>query len=170
MPPIKDLTGKKFGRLSVIKFMGISSTHNAVWLCRCDCGQIKEVLSVSLVHGNTRSCGCLYREAMVKNGYRNLHHGHARSGFRTREYKTWVSMKMRCLNQKDPAYKRYGGRGIRICERWLIFENFLEDMGERPEGLTLDRKNNNGDYEPGNCKWSTCVEQNNNRRRRVENV
>lgn len=91
-------------------------------------------------------------------------HGSAKNG-RTPTYNTWMNMIQRCTNANAPGYKHYGGRGITVCERWLKFENFLADMGERPEGLTLDRIDNDGNYEPGNCRWATCEQQNANRRR-----
>lgn len=91
-------------------------------------------------------------------------HGH----YKSREYTTWISMKSRCLNPNEKSFKDYGGRGIKICERWLdSFENFFADMGRRPPGMTLDRKDANGNYEPGNCKWSTSIEQKNNMRRNI---
>ena len=92
-------------------------------------------------------------------------HGHASHNNVSGTYHTWIGMKTRCSNKNHIAYKNYGGRGIKVCERWLKFENFLEDMGERPKGLTIDRENNDGNYEPGNCKWSTTKEQNRNGRR-----
>ena len=91
-------------------------------------------------------------------------HGARRKGPRNREYNVWSAIKARCLNPKDRAYPRYGGRGIRICDRWLTFQNFLEDMGPRPPGTSIERLNNDGHYEPGNCKWATPLEQGNNKR------
>ncbi|MCK4525923.1 hypothetical protein KAW18_01025 [candidate division WOR-3 bacterium] len=91
-------------------------------------------------------------------------HGHTKNGKRSPEYRCWEQMKARCQNSNNISYENYGGRGISICERWHSFENFYEDMGDKPEGLTLERKNNNGNYEPGNCQWTTWKEQNNNRR------
>ena len=157
---IIDLVGQKFGKLSVISLS--SNNHynyvsrSAVWLCKCDCGNLTNVIGNSLREGVTRSCGCLNKELKTTHGMKN-----------TPEYQAWQGLKQRCGNSNDPSYNRYGGRGINVCERWLnSFENFYTDMGPKPSpDHSIDRyPNNNGNYEPGNCKWSTDTEQQNNRR------
>lgn len=150
-----DLTGARFGSLTVVQFVGYQQGR-AFWLTRCDCGNERTVRANSLLTGRSQSCGC------NRAGY--LRHGYARTGHKSATYKIWVVMRTRCNNPNFPKYPRYGGRGIRVCERWDRFENFLADMGERPAGMSIDRIDNDGDYCPENCKWSTNKEQSRNQR------
>jgi hypothetical protein len=160
----RDLTGMIFGRLTVVASTERRADHHVVWRCLCTCGAETFVRSTYLTTGITTSCGCLNREI---TRMRRTTHGSARHGSRTATYRSWESMKRRCLNPNDPAFARYGGRGITVCDRWLCFEHFRDDMGERPHGLSIDRfPNNDGNYEPGNCRWATRLEQTRNRRPR----
>lgn len=154
--PKLDLVGKRFGRLLAESYAGKSK-----WKCLCDCGAVIEVCRSNLITGTTESCGCLHREQL---GNRVRSHGMTK----TPTYVAWCNMKGRCLNPKQTGYENYGGRGIKVCDRWLnSFENFLADMGERPEGMSLDRDDTDGNYEPGNCRWVPWVKQMNNQRKTI---
>ena len=156
--------GDRVGRLTVTGLDGKRGNYK-FWLCKCDCGASKTVRQDHLREARVRSCGCLARETNAGNQHA-VTHGHARirDGKRKPTYQTWVAMRSRCNDPGAPGYADYGGRGITVCERWESFENFLADMGERPRGTTIDRKDNAGNYEPGNCRWSTAMEQGRNRR------
>lgn len=160
MTPIRILTGQRFGRLTVIGGYERNSRGRVVWRCRCDCGGTKVTRPHSLLHGITASCGCLHKERCSQAATIHGHTSHAQwSG----TYISWAQMIQRCTYPKHNRFHRYGGRGISVCQRWRKFENFLADMGERPPGLSIDRRNNDGNYEPSNCKWSTRKEQAANR-------
>lgn len=161
MPKSIDLTGQKFGRLTVLE-RAKDERPRSWWLCRCECGNEIITSSAHLKQG-TKSCGCLQRDA-VRTALTK--HGHAPTKYQNAspEYRSWRAMKLRCNNPNHIAYKSYGGRGIKICERWNDFTNFLADMGARPEGAELNRVDNDKNYEPGNVIWSTDSENNRNRR------
>lgn len=158
MPPVIDLTNKRFGRL-VAKERAPNMGRRAAWLCLCDCGNTHTVSSNILQRGTTRSCRCLLNEW-------RLTHGLTRRGKIHPEYGVWKTMRQRCSNPNRNSYPNYGGRGIKVCERWSKFENFIADMGPRPAGYTIERLNNNGNYEPTNCKWIPLSDQGKNRRSR----
>lgn len=154
---ILDLTGQRFGYLVVAYQFGVDKKGRAEWRCKCDCGNICTVKSHNLRRGGTKSCGCYRRKNSAEMS-------RTHSMTRTPTYLTWVSMLQRCENPNATGYEYYGEIGIKVCEEWHSFENFIADMGERPKGRTLDRKNGFGHYEPGNCRWATKQEQAINKR------
>ncbi len=156
--PIRDLKGQRFDRLLVIERAPNKNGRNVIWKCACDCGMVKDIAGIAMTSGATQSCGCLMKERARK---RFTTHGQWGSA----TYTTWDTVVQRCTNPKSTKWEFYGGRGIGVCDRWLKFKNFLADMGERPDGMTLDRfPNMNGDYEPSNCRWATQEQQHNNTR------
>jgi hypothetical protein len=161
-----DLIGQKFGRLLVIGLSGKNRHGQYLWSCKCNCGNIKTIIGNSLLVGRTQSCGCLFKE--IKNATK---HGHSRVGKESITHRSWTNMLNRCNNPNYKRHQDYGGRGITVCDRWNIkmggsFQNFLEDMGERPgKEYSIDRINNSEGYYKENCKWSTMKEQSNNRRK-----
>lgn len=162
MKLVTDISGSRFGELIVISRV-IKCPKRTHWECKCDCGKSTIVDGAKLKSGHTKSCGCLVKR------FRKTH-GESSDYLHTKEYSAWAAMIKRCNNKNDPKYKHYGGRGIKVCERWLQYENFLADVGRAPtQRHTLDRyPNNNGNYEPSNFRWATYSEQNKNKRKKHE--
>lgn len=148
-----ELAGKKFGRWSVVSLCDVNARGEIYWNCVCECGATRAVKANSLRSERSTSCGCYHRDERTTHGFTG-----------TPTFRTWETMRQRCFNENSPDYRRYGGRGITVCKRWNeSFEAFLEDMGVRPNGMTLDRKDVNGNYELRNCRWATASRQQRNR-------
>lgn len=152
-----ELTGQKFGRLTVLE-QRPSRAGQTMWLCQCECGKTTTAFGKLLKRLHVKSCGCLKAEG------RPPKHGHSRRSGHSRTYKSWAGMLQRCQNPNDQDYYNYGARGISVCHRWQEFQQFLNDVGERPEGLELDRIESSKNYEPGNVRWATERTQSINRR------
>jgi len=151
----------KFGRLTVLgELPNRSKDGRIMWRCLCECGATIERTAKTVRTGNTKSCGCINKERLTLRNKAGAKHGMSN----TPTFNVWTNMKERCLNPNHNSYHRYGGRGITICDRWLeSFQNFYDDMGPMPEGMSIDRVDVDGDYEPSNCRWATSEEQSNNR-------
>lgn len=164
---IKDLCGKRFGRLIVVSMLGRNARNIIVWRCKCVCGQFVNVIGGSLQSGNTSSCGCLKAEVLDR---RSTRHGQSRRHKRSGVYSSWTAMIARCTRPTAHKWPEYGGRGIKVCDAWLNFDNFYADMGDRPKGLSLDRIDVEGNYEKSNCRWADAILQAQNHRTQKNNT
>lgn len=160
----KMIIGNKYNRLTAIEPTNQRIDGKIVWRYLCECGKEHVTAGRDVARGNTKSCGCLQKEMSLK---RSTTHGAKRNGKTLRSYSIWCGMKTRCKSGYEKSH-RYFDRGIIVCDRWLSYENFIQDMGEPPEGTSLDRINNNGNYEPGNCRWADDLTQSANKGRKTE--
>ena len=157
--------GERHSRLTFVRENGKTLAHKLIGVFRCDCGVEKDIVLADVRSGRTQSCGCLNRDNVVATFTK---HGEAATGSKSAEYKVWEGLKNRCRKESGRDWENYGARGITVCERWGVFENFLADMGRRPSPEhSIDRINNDGNYEPGNCRWATDFQQQRNTRKNV---
>lgn len=168
MKPQRDILGRRFGNLTAVSYMPGTKSVKAKWLCECDCGQKRFNAVNDLLDGRIQSCGCTKYQRI---GAAKRTHGHSVGAGASRTFRIWTNMKSRCFNPKSSSFRHYGGRGITVCDEWRhSFERFLTDMGEAPDGMSIDRIDSNGPYCKDNCRWATQLQQmaNTSRTRLVE--